>query len=324
MFGLIVRRALFLPVVLTAALLITFVLGTYGPGDPAQVAAGTRAVSPERLEAIRQQRGLDRSVPEQFATYVGNLALNGDFGESYRFPGRSVNDLMAGRIWRSFQINIIGFVGLLAIGIPIGILVARYHGTWIDRLIVGTSIYITSVPIFVAIPILFTIFVRWLRVLPARGYAETDVDLGFAVVPLNFLNPWMLMPLGLLVVYGLSGVIRMTRASVVEILGGDYVRTAWAKGLSGRAVWFRHIFRNALIPIVTLTSLSLSGLLSGSFFVEIQFGIPGVGRLLFEAVGNRDFPVVMASVVIYSTAFVVSNVIADIMYGVVDPRVRVS
>jgi peptide/nickel transport system permease protein len=321
--GLIVRRALFLPVVLTVALFITFILSTYGPGDPAQVAAGARAVSPERLESIRHERGLDRSVPEQFASYVTNL-LQGDFGESYRFPGRSVNDLLAGRIWRTFQINLIAFVGVLVVGIPLGVFVARRRGTWLDRSIVGVTLYIESIPIFVSIPIIFTIFVRWLHLFPARGYAETDVDLGFVVIPINFLNPWMLMPLGLLIVYGLNGVIRMTRASVVDVIGSDFIRTAWAKGLSGRMVWNRHILRNALIPIVTLTSLSLSGLLAGSFFVEILFGIPGIGRLLFEAVGNRDYPVVLASVVIYSIAFIVSNVIADILYGVVDPRIRVS
>jgi peptide/nickel transport system permease protein len=176
----------------------------------------------------------------------------------------------------------------------------------------------------VLIPVVFSIFVRWLRLLPARGFTETMVGIGDLQIPVIFLTPWILMPLGVMIIGSLGGIVRMMRANVIDTLGQDFIRTAWAKGLPGRIVWWRHIVRNALVPIVTLIALSLGGLLAGGFFTETMFGIPGVGRLLVESIFDRDYPVIMATTLLYGAAFVVSNALADIVYGLVDPRIRVS
>lgn len=303
----IAKRLMWVPVVMLAVSLVTFALGTYGPGDPAQVMLGSRS-TPENVERLRKQMGLDRPFIVQYGDYIWH-AMQGDFGESYTFRGQPVASLLARKIWVSMQIGIAATALSVSLGIPLGLLVAYRQGTWIDTTVVSIALFFYSIPVFLSAPFLIWLFSLHFHILPTSGWD-------------GFFSPSLVMPAIVLGLPGVAFVMRLTRSSVLEVLYQDYIRTARAKGLPEGIIRFRHVLRNAMIPIVTALGLGLAGLLAGALFTETIFGIPGVGRLAIDSLFNRDYPVIMAGTLLGATMFILANLVSDLLYVAVDPRIR--
>ena len=303
----VVRRLVWTPVLLLIVALITFMLGYYGPGDPIEILQGQYS-NPEAVERIRQQRGLDRNVFVQYGIYVKN-ALKGDLGESFKFRDRTVGELIGKRIWVSAQLGLAASIISLSLGIPLGVYTAMKQGTWIDVTTVSVTLFFMSLPVFITAPVLLIVLGLKLDLLPVQGWG-------------GFFDPHIVMPALVLGIPGVAIMTRLTRASTLEVLSQDYVRTARAKGLGEFLVRRRHILRNALIPVFTVVGLSLATLVEGSFITEGFFGIPGIGSLAIDAFFSRDYPVITALVLVIAAAFVVANLIVDIGYRFLDPRIR--
>ena len=303
----IAKRLMWVPVVMLAVSLITFALGTYGPGDPAQVILGSRS-TPENVERLRKQMGLDRPFIVQYGDYIWH-AIQGDFGESYTFRGQPVASLLARKIWVSMQIGIAATALSVSLGIPLGLLVAYRQGTWVDTTVVSIALLFYSIPVFLSAPFLIWLLALHFHILPTSGWD-------------GFFSPSLVMPAIVMGLPGVAFVVRLTRSSVLEVLYQDYIRTARAKGLPEGIIRFRHVLRNAMIPIVTALGFGLAGLLAGALFTETIFGIPGVGRLAIDSLFNRDYPVIMAGTLLGATMFIVANLVSDLLYVAVDPRIR--
>ena len=303
----ILRRLLWLPFLLVIVSLITFALGIYGPGDPVEVRLGAKA-NPEAVARMREQMGLNRPFFVQWGDYV-RKALRGDFGESYTFRGQSVGILVAKKIWVSAQLSVAAMIIGIGLGIPLGLLAALKQGTWLDGAIVSFALFFYATPVFITAPFLILLFAVNLHWLPTAGWN-------------GFFSTSIVMPALVMGLPGIAGLTRMTRASAMEVLGQDYIRTARAKGLREVTVQYRHVLRNALIPIITIVGLSLAGLVEGAFITETIFGIPGIGRLAVDSIFQRDYPVIMALTLIPATALVLAVLLSDILYALVDPRIR--
>lgn len=303
----IVRRLIWLPVLLLAVSLVTFALGLYGPGDPVQVLMGQHS-NPETIARIRQARGLDRPFAEQYALYI-TKALQGDLGESFKYRSQPIGPLIVERIWVSVQLGLVSLLMAFCIGVPLGILAALKANSWLDRLTVGVTVLGISTPTFVLAPIVTWFFARQLRILPAGGWD--------GIFSSKIIMPALVLGLGAVAVYA-----RQTRASLLEVLGADFVRTARAKGLRESAVVVGHALRNAMLPIFTLTGMMLGDLPAGAFIVENVFGIPGIGKLGFESFFARDYPLIMALTLIVAASYVLVNLLVDVGYIFLDPRIR--
>ncbi len=303
----IVRRMLWLPVILFTVSFVTFVLGRYGPGDPVQVLMGQHS-NPEVVERIREQRGLNDNIFVQYGRYIGNVA-RGDFGESYKYRGRTVAELLKPKMWVSAQLNIAAMILSVGLGVPIGLFAALRQGSLWDTAAVTMTLTWQSVPVFLTAPGLLWIFAWKLSLLPTHGWD-------------GFFSTSIILPAIAMGIPGVAILTRLTRASTLEVISLDYVRTARAKGLPEMAVRRRHILRNAMIPVVTALGLSLAGIAFTSFIVERFFGIPGVGNLLIEAIFSRDYPIIDGVLLIGTTMFVVINLLVDLLYPVLDPRIR--
>jgi peptide/nickel transport system permease protein len=303
----IARRLVWTPVLLIIVSFITFVLGQYGPGDPVEILMGQYS-NPEVVQRIREQRGLDDPVAVQYLRYMGG-AVRGDFGESFQYRGRSVGELLARRIPVSAQLGLAALIISVGAGIPLGLLAAMKQGTIWDTVTVAATLVGQSLPVFFTAPMLLIIFALKLGVLPTHGWG-------------GFFDARIIMPALVLGVPGIAIITRLTRASTLDVINQDYVRTARAKGLTEHAVRTRHILRNAMIPVVTTLGFSLAGLAGGSFIVELFFGIPGVGLLAIESLFARDYPIIMALVLIGTTLFVLANLLVDLAYPFLDPRIR--
>lgn len=319
----VVRRLLWLPVILLIVSFVTFALARFGPGDPVTVAAG-QIRDPEVLDQVRRERGLDRPLVEQYARWLRDV-LQGDFGESYTIQrGYSVSELILPRMWVSAQLGFVALVVVFAVGIPLGLLAARLAGTWVDPAIIGTLLFLQAIPVLVVIPPLLWLLALKLQLVPVGGWdGLVDVWWIADVIAIPIPDPHLYVPLIAFTLPGFVGVARLVRVSALEVNGLDYVRTARAKGLSEAAVQFRHVFPNSMLPLVTVVAFALSSIIEGAFFVETLLGINGIGRLTFEAVTSRDYDIILATTVIFSAAFVLANLLADLAYGLVDPRVRV-
>ena len=303
----IIRRLVWTPFLLLIVALITFLLGNYAPGDPIAILQG-QFNNPEAVERIRHQRGLDKNIFVQYGIYVKNLA-KGDLGESFRHRGQSVSELIGKRIWVSAQLGIAASIIAILLGVPLGVFAALKQGTWIDVTTVSVTLFFMSLPVFITAPFLLMAFGLWLGILPTHGWG-------------GFFDTRIIMPAMVLGIPGVAGLTRITRASTLEVLSQDYVRTARAKGLGELVVRRRHILRNALIPVFTIIGLSLAGLVEGAFITERFFGIPGIGLLAIESFFSRDYPIITALGLIIAAAFVMANLIVDIGYRFIDPRIR--
>ena len=305
----ILRRFLWMPFLLGIVSAITFLLGTYGPGDPVQVMLGSKydEVTAERL---RDSLGLNRPVIVQYADYVSN-AMRGDFGESLRFRGRSVSSLLVSKMWVSFQVNLAAMVVSLSLGLPLGFWIAHRQGSWVDPASIALSLMLMSIPIMVSIPLVLWALCLKLHWVPCAGWG--------GLFDLRIIVPAITMGIP-----GIAGLARLMRASTLDVMGQDFIRTAHSKGIHPITVDYRHILRNAIIPIITILSFSLAGMLTTGFITERLLGIPGVGDFAIQSIFNRDYPVIMAFTLILSAAFVIANLLADIAYTFVDPRIRYS
>ncbi len=317
----VIRRLLWLPVLLLIVSFSTFALARYGPGDPVAVIAG-QVRDPVVLAQIRADRGFDRPIPEQYLMWL-NRAIRGDLGESYLQRGFSVSELIFPKMWISAQLGMVALIIVFAVGIPLGLLAARLAGTWLDPMIIGTLLFLQAIPVLVVIPPLTWLFAVKLQWLPVGGWDGIFALYWIAgVIAIPIPNPHLYIPLVAFTLPGFVGVARLVRVTALEVNLEDYVRTARSKGLSEAAVQFRHVLPNALLPLITVVGFALAGIIEGAFFVETLMGINGIGRLTFEAVTSRDYDVILATTVVFAAAFVICNLIAELIYGVVDPRVR--
>ena len=303
-----VRRLVWLPFLLLIVTFITFVLLRVGPGDPVQVWQGQNQ-NEEARARVRAELGLDAPVVVQYLRYVEGIVTRLDFGESFQYRNTSVRELLAKRIPVSFQLNLAAIIITLGVGIPVGLFAALRQGTGWDNVVVAVALAFQSLPVFITAPLLLLVFALRLDWLPTSGWD-------------GFFSPKIIMPAVVMGVPGIAIVVRLVRASVLDVLGQDYIRTARAKGLNERVVRYRHILRNAMIPVVTSFGFTIAGLAGGTFIVEIYFGIPGVGLFSIESLFARDYPVVMAFAIISTALFMLANLVVDLMYPLLDPRIR--
>ena len=303
----IVRRLIWLPIILLIVSFITFALGRFGPGDPVEVLMGQYA-DEKVVERIREQRGFNDNFFVQYGRYIKNVT-RGDFGESFKYRGRTVSELLKKKMWVSAQLNLAALVLSVSIGIPLGLFAAFKQGTLWDTGAVVMTLLGQSIPVFLTAPVLLLVFALKLDILPTHGWG-------------GFFDTRIILPAIAMGVPGIAIITRLTRASTMEVISQDYVRTARAKGLPESVVQRRHVLRNAMIPVITLLGFSLAGLAFTSFIVERFFGIPGVGNLFIESIFARDFPIINAVIIIGTTLFVVVNLIVDLIYPWLDPRIR--
>jgi peptide/nickel transport system permease protein len=310
--GYFIRRVLAaFPVMLGVALFV-FLLLRLSPGDPAAIIAGDMA-TPEQLAAIRANLGLDQPLYQQFFVWVSQL-LHGDFSTSL-MAHTPVLTMIGQRLEPTLSLALVAILFTILISVPLGVLAAWKHGSWIDNLVMSVSVLGFSIPVFVIGYLLATLFAIELRWLPVQGF--TSISKG--VWP--FAERIILPALTLSSVY-IALVARMTRASVLEVLGEDYIRTARAKGLAEIHVLFRHALRNAMIPILTVIGTGFALMISGVVVTESVFNIPGLGRLIVDAVLARDYPVIQGMILLTSGVYVVINLLIDLSYALSDPRIR--
>lgn len=321
MAGYIIRRLLWLPVTLLAVSFLTFTIARFGPGDPVTVAAG-QIRDPEVLARIRAERGLDGSIFEQYGRWV-NRAVRGDFGESFQQRGYTVREIIFPKMWVSAQLGLVALFIVFGFGIPLGLLAAWLHGSWLDPFIISVLLFLRALPVVVVIPPLIWFFAVQTDILPVGGWDGIfDIWWIAGVIAVPIPDPHLYIPLVALTLPGFAGVARLVRVTALEVYTEDYVRTARSKGLPESRVALRHVLPNSLLPIVTVVGFALVGIVEGAFFTETLLGIPGIGRLTFEAVGSRDYDVILATTVIVAFLFVVMNLIVEIVYSWIDPRVR--
>jgi ABC-type dipeptide/oligopeptide/nickel transport system permease component len=249
--------------------------------------------------------------------------VQGDFGQSFLQQGFTVWELIQAKLWISAQLNIVALIMVFGIGVPLGLLAARANGTWIDPIVISTLLFLQAIPVLVLIPPLLWLFALKLDLLPVGGWGgifEIYWIGGVVAVPIP--DPHLYLPVFVMSIGGFAGIARLVRITALEVLTEDYVRTARAKGLPEFTVAVRHVLPNSLLPVVTVVGFAMIGILSGSFFVELLFGINGIGRFLFEAVRSRDYDVILAMTVIVSAAFVLVNLLTELSYAFIDPRIR--
>lgn len=312
MSGFILRRLLStIPVLLIVAVLV-FLMLRLTPGDPAAILAGDAATT-EQIASIRAGLGLDRPLPVQFGIWFGNL-LQGDLGQSF-FYKMSVTQLIGQRIEPTLSLAALTIAIAVLVAVPLGVVAAWRFGGWFDRALMGFSVLGFSMPVFVLAYILIWIVSLKLGWLPVQGYQR----LGEGFWP--FLRHLILPAITLSVIY-IALIARVTRASVLETLGEDYIRTARAKGLPEARVLVRHGLANAAVPIVTVIGIGIALLIGGVVVTESVYAIPGLGRLTVDAVLARDFPTVQAVILLFSFAYVLINLLVDLSYVFFDPRIR--
>jgi len=310
--GFIARRLLATIPVIGMVAIFVFLMLRLTPGDPAAVIAGDYA-SESQIAEIREKLGLDQPLVQQFFIWAGR-AVQGDFGQSFFFK-KSVAELIQQRLEPTVALAIVTLVLAIIVAVPLGVIAAYRHGTWIDRVTMGFSVMGFSVPVFVIGYLLIYIFAVKLGWLPVQGY--TRIAEGF----FPFIERLILPAVTLSVIY-IALIARITRASVLEVLGEDYIRTARAKGLTERRVLIRHALRNAAVPIVTVIGIGIALLIGGVVVTESVYSIPGLGRLTVDAVLARDFPTIQAVVLLFSFVYVLVNLLIDLIYTVLDPRIR--
>ncbi len=312
MLAFIARRLLATLPVLAMVAIFVFLMLRLTPGDPAAIIAGDNA-TPAQIAAIRDQLGLSQPIPVQFMIWSGKL-LRGDLGQSFFFKAE-VSELIGQRVGPTLALATVTMIITVLIAVPLGVVAAYQHGGWIDRLVMGFSVLGFSVPVFVLGYLLIWVFAIEIKLFPVQGYRSiTD---GFW----PFLHRLILPGITLSVIY-IALIARITRASVLEVLGEDYIRTAHAKGLPNRVVLMRHALRNAAVPIVTVIGIGIALLIGGVVVTESVYNIPGLGRLTVDAVLARDYPTIQAVILLFSFVYVLINLLIDLSYTLLDPRIR--
>ena len=312
MFELILRRLVATIPVVAVVAVVVFLLLHLSPGDPAAIIAGDNANDAD-IERIRTSLNLDRPLPVQFVMWVGQL-LQGDLGVSI-FNKVPVTTLIGQRLEPTLALAAFTMIIAVALAVPLGVLAAWKVGTWVDHVVMGMAIIAFSAPVFLTGYSLVYQFARVWRILPVQGF--TPMADGFWPFLRGLVLPGV--TLGLVFTALLA---RMTRSTMLDVLGEDYIRTARAKGLGVWAVLLRHGLRNAAVPIVTTIGLGVALLIGGVVVTESVFAIPGIGRLTIEAVTQRDYPVIQGVILVASLAYVLINLLIDVGYVLLDPRIR--
>jgi peptide/nickel transport system permease protein len=308
----ILRRLLAtIPVMVVVAIFVFFLL-RLAPGDPAAIIAGEDATAAQ-IAAVRTKLGLDRPVIEQFLVWFGAM-LQGDFGTSI-FSNLPVSRLIAQRIEPTLSLMLLTLLVAVALAIPLGVLAAWKARGWIDRVVMSFAVMGFAMPVFLIGYVLIYVFAVKLGWLPVQGY--TPIREG--------LWPWaesLILPSLALGITYMALIARITRASMLEVLAQDYIRTAASKGLATNRVLLLHALKNASVPIVTVIGIGIALLISGVVITETVFNIPGLGRLTVDAVLKRDYPIVQGLIIVFAAAKVLVNLIIDISYVFLDPRIR--
>lgn len=305
MFGFIVRRILWAFPVIIVISMITFGLMHSVPGNPFDQNPD-KPLPPTIVERLTEYYNLDDPLPKQYVEYMWN-AIRGDLGPSYQYRDRSVNQIISRNFPVSMVLGLLGLAVALVIGVPLGIVSALKQNTAVDYFAMFFAISGVSVPAMTMGPLLIWIFALQLGVLPVARWGSVQQ----AILPMITLG-----------IGGAAILARLTRASMLQVIREDYIRTARAKGVSERRITIRHALRNALIPVVTVLGPMLAGLVTGSMVVERIFAIPGMGKFYTDAVSARDYPVIMGMTLVYAILLVVANLIVDITYSWIDPRIR--
>jgi ABC-type dipeptide/oligopeptide/nickel transport system permease component len=313
----LVKRFIGLIFVVISVTFITFIFGYFAPGDPIKALLGEH-FDPVTYALLRHQYGLDLPWYQQYFKFLtGLFRLN--FGYSFHYQGRAVSDILATGVPPSTELGAWGLLLTVLIGVPLGIFSALKANTWLDTLSMGFALVLYALPTFV-LAVLSQVAIVWL-----------DKWTGGQWPISNWGTPWQytwddiqfkLVPILVYAAISFAFIARLARTSMLEVLRQDYVRTARAKGLRERAVVYRHAFRNALIPLMTVIGLSIGTLVVGVFFIEQIFNIPGIGSTALTAISDRDYPVIQATTVLGAAAVVVGNLISDILYTLVDPRIK--
>lgn len=302
----VIRRILLLIPTLLAIYTLTFILIHSTPGSP--WSQGEKPVPPLVLERLNEAYGLDQPLWRQYVNYLGNV-LQGDFGPSYTERSRSVTDIIKDTFPVSLRLGLIAMVFAAVFGTALGVISAVKHNTWLDYLASFTAIFGISTPSYVIASLLVLLLASRLHLVPTGGWdgmASTSI----------------IIPAFALALYPAAVLARYTRASMLDVLTSDYVRTARAKGLREREVIIRHSVRNALLPVVTVSGVVLADVITGSFFVETIYSIPGIGRYFVDSISNRDYPVILGTVLLFGTVISIMNLVVDLLYPLLDPRIR--
>ena len=297
----IIKRALMAIVTLWAVITVTFFVMKAVPGDPF---ASEKAVSPAAKAALEAKYGLDKPIMEQYKNYLTG-ALQFDFGPSLKQRGRDVTTIIVDGMRTSAKLGIIALILATITGILLGALAALRRNSVIDKIIMVITTAFVSMPSFIMGSLLLILFSIKLRWLPANGAAQGG----------------LILPVITLALYPMSYITRLTRSSMLDVLGQDYIRTAKAKGVSERNVILKHALKNSLIPVITYFGPELAYIVTGSLVVEQIFAVPGIGRAFVNSITGRDYPLIMGTTIILATLIVVMNLLTDILYKVVDPRI---
>ena len=312
MIGYLLRRILAAIPVMGVVALFVFLLLRLTPGDPAAILAGDNA-TPEQLERIRQTLGLNEPIYVQFVSWINQL-LHGDLGVSLisRVP---VLQMISQRVEPSLSVALATIILSVLVAVPLGVIAAWKHGTWVDRFVMGLSVIGFSVPVFVIGYVLIQLFAINLRWVPVQGFRSITAGFG------PFFERIILPTCALSFIY-VALIARMTRAAMLDVLGEDFVRTARAKGVNEVAVLLGHALRNAAVPVITVIGSGFALLISGVVVTESVFNLPGIGRLTVDAVLARDYPVIQGMILLTSFIYVAVNLLIDLAYTLLDPRIR--
>ncbi len=315
----LIKRFIGLLFVVIGVTFITFIMGLNAPGDPIRTLLGQH-FDPRLYAQLKHAYGLDLPWYQQYYNYIVNL-LHFNFGYSFKQQGQSVWSILSGGVPISTELGFWALIIEIVVGVPLGVISALKANTWIDTTNMGIMLVFFAIPVFV-LAVFAQVLIVWIdqhtgATWPVSGWGNpwqyTFSDIQFKIVPI--------------VVYALVGmayIARLARTSMLEVLRQDYVRTARAKGLSESVVIYRHGLRNALIPLVTVLGFSIGLLVTGAFFIEQIFNIPGIAQITITSVNSRDYPVIQATTVLLAVAVVIGNLISDILYTVVDPRIKVA
>jgi peptide/nickel transport system permease protein len=324
------RRAVSALTVVFATLVTTFALFFIAPTDPAGAICGERNCTPERYQEIKQNLHLDEPKIEQLASYLKGIVAGRTFetagvvqecdapclGFSFK-SDQPVLEVLESHIPVTLSLVLGYSVIVLTVGVFVGAMAAKRHGTAGDRALMAGTLVLSSVPYYIVALMVALYFTGVYQILPRGGWTPPSESLGHWA--LGLITPWLVLGL-----YSCTLYARFSRGSMVETLGEDYIRTARAKGVSNRSLTYKHAMRAALIPVVTIFGLDLAGLLAGAIFTERVFDLPGLGNLVLDSMANYDLPVIMGTVLVSSVIIVVMNLMVDITYSIIDPRVRLT
>ena len=302
------QRTLFIIFSLIGATFLAFTASRLAPGDPIRLMAGEQNISQEVLTAWEERYGLDKPIPIQYYYYVKN-ALRGDLGTSYHYIGTPVIDILGPAVMITLRWEVFALLFSMLISVFLGTIAALNHNTWIDTVTMAVALIGISLPSFALATFLIVGLALKLDWLPVAGY-ET---------PLHYI-----LPVITLAVHPCAVLSRMVRASMLDVIHQDYMTTARSKGLQERLIIIRHGFKNAFLPLLTIAGIQIGRILGGSFIIETIYNIPGIGRIGVTAVLQRDYPVILGTTLVLAITFLITTFIVDLLYGVLDPRIRIA